>query len=48
MDANPLAPRDAFHLAVVLQHEIPSLVTADRDFRDLRLPEDRGLTIVTF
>lgn len=48
IDANPLGPRDAFHLAVALRHDIPSVVTADRDFDAVRLPEGRNLTIVKF
>lgn len=48
IDANPLAPRDAFHLAVVLRHGIPAFVTADSDFDAVRLPEGRSLTIVKF
>lgn len=48
IDANPLAPRDAFHLAVVLRHGIPAFVTADPDFDAVRLPEGRSLTIVKF
>lgn len=48
IDANPLAPRDAFHLAITLQHGIPSVVTADRAFDNVQLPEGRNLTIVKF
>lgn len=48
MDTNPLSPRDAFHLAVVLHHEIPSFVTADMDFDNVQLPAGKALTIVRF
>lgn len=48
MDANALAPRDAFHLAFVIRYDIPALVTADRDSDAVRLPGGRNLTIVKF
>lgn len=48
IDANPLAPRDAFHLAITLRHRIPAFVTADSDFDRLQLPAGRNLTIVRF
>lgn len=48
MDLNPLAPRDAFHLAITLRHAIPSFVTADSDFDDIQLPTGRHLTVVKF
>lgn len=48
IDANPLAPRDAFHLAFVLNHGIPALVTGDADFDAVRLPEGRNLAVVRF
>ena len=48
MDANALAPRDAFHLAFVMRYDIPALVTADRDFDAVQLPGGRNLTIVKF
>lgn len=48
IDANPLAPRDAFHLAFVLSHGIPALVTGDADFDAVQLPEGRNLTVVRF
>jgi len=46
IDANPLAPRDAFHLAITLRHQVPAFVTADSDFDHLRLPGGQDLTIV--
>lgn len=46
MDRSPLAPRDAFHLALTLLHHIPALVTADSDFDRIDLPRGRELTIV--
>ena len=48
MNVNPLAPRDAFHLAAVLSHGIPALVTADSDFDSVQLPGGQQLTIVKF
>ena len=48
LDANPLAPRDAFHLALALHHDIESFVTADPDFDDLVLPAGRSVTVVRF
>ena len=48
VDRNPLAPRDAFHLAIVLHHRIPGLVTADRDFDRVDLPGGTRLTIIRF
>lgn len=49
IETNPLAPRDAFHLAVVLRHGIPAFVTSDTDFdRVQQLPDGRHLTIVKF
>ena len=48
IDANPLAPRDAFHLTFVMRYGIPALVTADSDFDAVQLPEERHLTIVKF
>jgi len=35
---NPLAPRDAFHLALTLHHAIQCFVTADSDFDNIQLP----------
>jgi predicted nucleic acid-binding protein len=46
IDTNPLAPRDAFHLAVLLRHRVPALVTADSDFDAVQLPQGRDLTVV--
>lgn len=48
IDANPLAPRDAFHLATLMRHGIPALVTADSDFDAVRLPDSRSLTVIKF
>lgn len=48
IDANSLAPRDAFHLAITLRHRIPAFVTADSDFDRLQLPAGGNLTIVRF
>lgn len=48
IDINPLAPRDAFHLAFVMRYDIPALVTADRGFDAVQLPEGRNLIIVKF
>ena len=45
LDLNPLAPRDAMHLAIALQHGVGAFVTADRDFRRLRMPATQ-LTII--
>jgi predicted nucleic acid-binding protein len=46
IDRSPVAPRDAFHLALTLRHQIPALVTADRDFERIDLPRGSELTIV--
>lgn len=46
IDRNPLAPRDAFHLALVLRHRIPGLVTSDSDFDRVELPDGTNLTII--
>lgn len=43
---NPLAPRDAFHLALALHYNIPGFVTGDSDFDRLRLPIQSRLTII--
>lgn len=48
MTMNSLGPRDAFHLATTLHHGLPSFVTGDGDFDDVRLPDGRHLTIVKF
>lgn len=48
MDMNPLAPRDAFHLAIALHHSIPSLVTGDSDFDNVQVPPGKSITIVKF
>ena len=47
IDMNPLGPRDAFHLALVLRHSIPGIVTADRDFDHVQqIPAGKHVTIV--
>jgi len=48
LNVNPLTPRDAFHLALALHHDIDSFVTADTDFDDLVLPAGRSVTVVKF
>ncbi len=46
IDRSPLAPRDAFHLALTLRHQIPTFITADSDFDRIDLPRGSELTIV--
>lgn len=46
MNTNPLAPRDAMHLALALHHRIPALVTVDGDFAGIDLPAGQAITIV--
>lgn len=48
MDINALAPRDAFHLAVVLHHSIPAMVTGDTDFDSVALPSNAALSLVKY
>ena len=48
IDMSPLAPRDAFHLAIALSHDILSLVTADPDYDLVALPRDARLTVIRF
>lgn len=46
IDTNPLAPRDAFHLALALHHAIPAFITADSDFDTVQLPQGANLSII--
>ncbi|MBI2206784.1 MAG: type II toxin-antitoxin system VapC family toxin [Candidatus Rokubacteria bacterium] len=48
MRTNPLAPRDAFHLAMALQNNLRAFVTADADFEGLELPAGREIAIIKF
>ena len=48
IDGNALAPRDAFHLAMALREGLSGLVSADRDFTEVQLPEGRNLVVVRF
>jgi predicted nucleic acid-binding protein len=48
MTLNHLAPRDAFHLAITLHHDIQSFITCDRDFDVLRVPTGKDLTVIKF
>ncbi len=45
MSTNHLAPRDAFHAALVLHHAIPCFATTDGDFDRLQIPAG-ALTIL--
>jgi len=46
IDTNPLAPRDAFHLAIAVTNHVPGFVTADRDYEEVILPDADDLVVV--